>query len=235
MIYGGFDFSPWLHIKPTRALAPSVSVETQEVPGRDGGVFVRTRLEPLSIPVFARLTLKGRQATEDVRRMLAGKLISGEPKELYLPNDPERCYMAVLDGSSELDTLWQNAAADLTFLAPDPVAYGKTRSVAMGTSAVFNVGGNRKTYPRITWTAANVDFVQFTMPEKGVYLRLETEFSAGGKLVIDCSDGGHCTLNGANADDILTLDSDYFEFEPGVVQLTASSGTAIVEWRERWL
>ena len=235
MIFNGFDFSPWMHVKMTRQVMPSVSVETQEVPGRDGEVFVRSRLEPLSIPVMARLTLKGRQATEEVRHMLAGKLCADEPKELHLPDDPTRFYLAVLDGSSELDTLWQNAAADLEFIAPDPVAYGKLRSVAMGEKARFSVGGNRKTFPKITWTATDADHVQFTMPEKGVFMRLETGFSAGGKLVIDCSGGGHCTLNGTNADGLLTLGSDYFEFEPGLVEIEASSGTAVVEWRERWL
>ena len=63
---------------------------------------------------------------------------------------------------------------------------------------------------------------------------MSTPFSTSSVLVIDCA-AQHCTVNGASADRHVALSSDYFDLAPGLNRLAATSGTAVVEWRERWL
>ena len=73
------------------------------------------------------------------------------------------------------------------------------------------------------WTFANVT--------TGAFVRVEASFTGSQTVVLDMA-RERCTVNGA--DHAVTLSSDFFAME-GVQQLKTSSGTATVEWEERWL
>ena len=229
MMYNGHDFSPWLDANPTRPILPTVEVESDDVPGAHGA-----KLGELSIPVDVRLKASAKDDIAELRHMLAATLWAEEPSPLVLGDDPTRYHLAVLDGDSDLDRLWHTGRTSLLFRACDPIAYGKTSAIAMATAATANVGGTWKTAPIITARPSNGSGYRITRVETGEYVQVNAPFSGSQTLVIDCGKQ-HCTISGASADSSVALASDYFHLAPGINQLSATGGTATVEWTERWL
>lgn len=235
MVYNGFDFSPYLRVNPHRSILPPVSVSTDDVPGREGTRFREARLGELTITVDAELRAGARDDIAELRHRIAGALWSPEPAPLYLPDDPFRYHLAVLDGQSELDVLWRTGQAELTFRAPDPVMYGADREAALDGTAEVWVGGNHATTPVIEVVPQGTTLrVEHVGLGKAVEVEAEATFDGTKALVIDCG-AEHCELGGVNADARVTLESDFFDLEPGenVIRVTGGAGT--VRWTERWL
>lgn len=234
MMYNGYDLSPWLDANPSRPILPPVEVEADKVPGRDGTRFRSAKLGELEIPVAVRLKATSKDDIAELRHKLAAMLRPDSPAPLVLGDDPTRYHMAVLDGSSDLDALWHTGRAELKFRACDPVAYGRKSVVAMAASATASVGGTAPTAPVITARPSSGSGYRITLAETGEYVQVDAPFTGSQTLMIDCGKQ-HCTISGASADASVALASDYFELSPGLNRLVASSGTATVEWEERWL
>lgn len=234
MTFNGFDFSPYLDANPTRPIMPPVEIEADEVPGADGTRFRRAKLGELKIPVSVRLKASAKDDIAELRHMLAAALWSGKPAPLVLGDDPARYHLAVLDGSSDLDRLWNTGRTELTFRACDPVAYGEAKSASVNARGTVYVGGTLGAYPVITAKPAQGESYRVTLVDTGEYVEMEAPFDGSQALVIDCAKQ-HCTLNGVTADRYVALSSDYFALSAGPNELKTSSGTAEIEWTERWL
>jgi hypothetical protein len=76
--------------------------------------------------------------------------------------------------------------------------------------------------------------VQVSNPSTGEMLRVESGFSGGEAVVVDCA-GERADVDGADARDCVTLGSDFFALHPGECTL-AFSGCSYFEtrFRERW-
>ncbi len=236
-VYDGVDLGAYLKCNFERPLAPPTSVETLDVPGRDGAVFREARLEPLDIPVHVRLKPSGTDAA-GLRHLLAPLLVKREPKALVLP-DEALTYYAVLKGDSALDRLWTSGAADLVFHCPDPVAYGavKTATVPSGGSVTVTVGGNYPTSPTITAGAAvrnSSSLVWGVRLDGGDFVHVPTGSSSSRKVEVDCA-AASCKV--ANSIAMITLDSDWLELTPGqhILKMDQGTGAATVKWIERWM
>lgn len=235
MVYNGFDFGPYLRVNPHRPVAPPVTVETDDVPGRDGTRFRSARLGELTIEVDAELRARPGDDIAELRHTLAAALVSASPAPLILPDDPGRYHMAVLEGESELSTLWRTGEATLTFKCPDPVAYGQDRIEALEASTQVSCGGTYMAMPVFEVKPTGKRF-RIESETAGAFVEVEAASSFDGTktLVIDCA-AQHCELGGLNADSRVTLASDYFELRPGANRLVATGGTGTVRWTERWL
>ena len=79
-------------------------------------------------------------------------------------------------------------------------------------------------------------YYRVTLPATGQMVQVNMSFTGAGDqlLTIDCA-AQHCDINGASADPYVTLESDYFDLEPGPATIQASSGSATVRWTERWI
>lgn len=234
MIYNGFDFAPYLRANPHRQLVPPTSIETEAVPGRDGSRLVSARLAEMTVEVDVELRARTGEDVTELRRMVAAALWSPEPAPLVLDDDPTRYLMALVDGESELTTLWHTGEATLTFRCPDPVAYGADREQSMTTSLSVTGGGSYPSSPVITARPAKGSYYRVTDEATGERVQLNMSFTGEQVVTIDCA-AQHCEVNGASADRYVTLDSDYFQLQPGANRLSASSGSATVRWTERWL
>lgn len=234
MVYNGFDFGPYLRANPHRPILAPVTVTTDDVPGRDGTRFRSARLGELTIPVDVELRTRPRETVAELRHRLAGKLWCAEPAPLALPDDPHRYHLAVLDGESELDVLWETGETTLNFRCPDPVAYGMAGKAAIDTAASIRSGGNYETRPTITVVPDAGEGYKVAHAGSGEAVEVAFAFDGTKTLVIDCK-AEHCEIDGANADAYVTLESDYFALEPGGNDLTATGGAGYVEWVERWL
>ena len=235
MVYNGFDFAPYLRVNPHRPIAPPVTVETDDVPGRDGTRFRSARLGELTIEVDAELRAAPGDDIAELRHMLAAALVSPSPAPLILPDDPGRYHLAVLDGESELSTLWRTGEATLTFRCPDPVAYGQDRIEALGAATSLSVGGTYEALPVFEVKPTGKRFrVESATASAFVEVEASTSFDGSKTLTIDCA-AQHCELGGTSVDDRVTLASTYFALAPGRNDLVATGGTGTVRWTERWL
>lgn len=234
MIFNGHDFGEYLRVNPTRRMNPPASDKTKTVQGRDGAVFMRSQLEPLTISVHARLYVRshGHRQIARLRRKIASWLVTDEPAKLVLPDEPDLYYMAKLTNSAELSNLWNTGSADLEFTAYDPVAYGAERTSQVGASSALDVGGTYRTWPTFDLTASSGARVKVLDRNTGRYVMTDAAIESGARVVVDMQ-GQVVRVNGNRA--VVDLSSDFFDLAPGrhVVDVAGASGTA--SWTERWV
>ncbi len=238
MIFNGRDLSQFLLVEHcSRSTLPEVELTTQDVSGMDGTQFVCRRLKPREIECQMLMRPLGMPVPEAARR-LAAALSAPEPAPLILDDEPDKYYMAILSGATDLDSLWRFGGGTMTFYCPDPIAYSKDESslASTGTKLEPEVGGTYPAWPVIAATpAANTSYWRLTNTATGQYVQLTYAFDGKKQVVVDM-EAMHCTIGGANADQYVTLASDYWQMPAGeVCAMTASSGTSAVEWRDRWL
>lgn len=213
-------------------MAP-VSAKFETVPGRDGELFRSARLDGYDLPVDIWLRSDDRRDAAQVRREVAELLYTERPAPLYLPDDPTRYLLAIVSGATDLGEITDDCPfTTVNFHVGDPVYYGNKRRVdgASGTFSV-NAGGNRPAHLSIAarpdaagaWGVRNID--------TGEQVRLAASVASGAVVRIDMA-LERATVNGQDA--AVTLDSDFFEIK-GRTTLQVSSGSALLEWRERWL
>jgi|GEM_PF-698842 len=236
MIYNGFDFAPWFDTRlVTRSLLPEYEIATRDVPGQPGSRFMRAELKPLTIDVAAAWRARPADDMAALRRLMASRLLCLKEAELWL--DDERHlglrYMAVLTSPGALDTLWHTGEATLTFTAYDPVAYGaEGRATVSGTSGV-QAGGTFRTYPTVTVRpGGSTSALRLTNMGTGEFVQIDKAVTASSAVVIDMA-APQATVDGSPAP--VTFESDFFPLEPGANSLKLSSGTATVQWTERYV
>lgn len=236
MIYNGFDFAPWFDTRlVTRSLLPEYEIATRDVPGQPGSRFMRAELKPLTIDVAAAWRARPADDMAALRRLMASRLLCLKEAELWL--DDERHlglrYMAVLTSPGALDTLWHTGEATLTFTAYDPVAYGaEGRATVSGTSGV-QVGGTFRTYPTVTVRpGGSTSALRLTNMGTGEFVQIDKAVTASSAVVIDMA-APQATVDGSPAP--VTFESDFFPLEAGANSLKLSSGTATVQWTERYV
>lgn len=232
MIYDGTDLRDYFHVGYDRVVLPPVDVATVDVAGRDGSLFQRATLRPLAINAFFRWKKASPDGLSDRRRLVASLLFRRKPCRLVLPDEPDKHYLACVNGSSQLDSLGKNAKAYVTFTCPDPVAFGQTRTRSMTTSASGTIGGTYRTRPVFECTPARGSYFKLTNELTGEFVQVNASFTGAQTLVVDCMTE-QATLNGVNYP--VTFASDYFSFEPGPYSVRASSGSTEMRWTERWL
>lgn len=228
--FDGHDLSPYVLVTDvSRQVIPARRITQTQVPGMDGALLSSVELDPMEVRVSCVLKARLMGEVADARRVLASCLSSREPVRLFLPDDPETYLMAVYEGGAEPSGLARNPEIELTFLCPDPVAYGATRSGR--APGRLRVGGNHRSWPTVrarppagsSWQVSNVG--------TGEFVRVWADFDGSQEVVVDMG-MQTCTVNGSYR--AVDLSSDYFPIE-GDTEISVSDGTAVVEWVERWV
>lgn len=158
------------------------------------------------------------------------------PRELVLPDTPDRFYMAIPEGTVQLKRHFGAESALLKFTLTDPVAYGEERTVTVpsGGSLTFEVGGTYPASPVVTATATpDLSTALWGLTVDGsAFIRVELD-DEGIPVSIDCLNRT-CTVSGSAA--LPTLASDWLTLAPGRHTLAMlGEGAAAVTYRERWL
>ncbi len=233
MIFNGNDLSRYLVVESvSRDLLPKRRLETTEVSAMDGAHVADTGLETLEISVTCRLLAESAADVSDCRRLLAHALHSSTAARLILPDEPDRYYLAWFEGGSAPSGSVRYPQVKLSFLCADPVAYGEAKTATVGTSnTIVSAGGTYKACPVITCKPASGSYWQLTNVTTGDFVRVEAAFTGSQTVVLDMA-RERCTVNGT--DHAVTLTSDFFALD-GTQTLKTSSGTASLEWEERWL
>lgn len=204
----------------------------------NGSVFAGMRFAASSIS----FTIATMASTATERReafsTLGSWLDVDEPKQLVLPETPDWYWLAVPDGSFDIEKHIDGDSAELTFVLVDHVAYGIERTVTVpsGGSVTFDVDGTYAAKPNIKATAVrdSTALVWGVRLDSADFVHVATGASSGRVTVIDC-DARTVTVSSNTS--ILTLDSDWLELTPGTHTLAMDYGTgaATVKYRERWL
>lgn len=237
LIFDGHDFSTLFVWGDPQITILNAKPDTREVSGRNGAAFVGMTYD-VSTVAFTIAAL-GDAETRRVALSTLGKwLMVDEPKPLYLPDTPDRYYLAIPGAGLELTRGIGGEMAQVTFTLVDPVAYGDTQiaSLPSGGSVSVNVNGTAPTYLNVVAASAvrnSSAQVWGVKVDNADYVHVATGSSSARKVEI-YSDERICKVQ----DDLTlpTLDSDWLKLEPGThtIAMDYGTGAATLSWVERW-
>lgn len=171
---------PYLVVnKPRRSMLPSLSEKLQSVPYRAGaydfGVDIGVRRFDFDITI---IETSPEQFYTSLRE-LSEWLYSEELEELVIEYEPDKTYKARLAGDTNLDSIASFGTGTISFLCPDPYAYGAEVpiNVLAGTgSTVVNRKGTAKSYPKFAFTVNSPTTFLSVFKDDKDYLMLGTPF-----------------------------------------------------------
>lgn len=136
------------------AFAP-IEREIIKVNGLAGGHLIRTNTDVRRIEVPVILRASNQADMQKQKEDLAKWLITEDPKELIFDDELDRTYLAVLDGSADLDELVFRGKGKLTFVCTMPYKLGATKNQLFAVAgqdfkANFTNNGSEKSPPLIT-------------------------------------------------------------------------------------
>ncbi len=236
MTYNGIDLEQFFKIlKISKSVLPTIENILKEIPGKPGAIVARTKLKPIQISVEVEIKGPSKEGLNTIIRELAGMLYTEGTRQLRLPNELDKYYMAKLEGDTALEEILSYGRTVLRFICPDPVAYGKLVKVNLNSNTrIYNNG----TYPSKGIIEIEIteetDHLEVTLLNTGEFLYIDDNFDVGDIVVIDL-EKEYITKNGHSAMPNLFLESDFFELPVGEFEITISSGNGILEFRERWL
>lgn len=221
---------------------PEISIlnatpDLRDVGGRHGSAFAGLTYGNSTV-AFTIAAIGTALERRNALSTLGSWLMVSEPKQLVLPDTPDRYYLAVPSGPLELQRGIGSEIAKVTFTLTDPTAYGETKTVSLpsASSIQINVNGTAPTYLNVLANSAvrnSSALVWGVKVDNQDFAHVATGSSSARKVEIYCADRV-CKLQ--NAITLPTLDSDWLELEPGTHTVTMDYGTgaATLSWVERW-
>lgn len=232
IVFNGHDLSSLVYCKIRRPVMASVNATFDDVPGRHGEVFKTVKREGYDLTVDMWLRTEHRRDVAEARHRLAAMLWTDEPAPLFLPDDPTRYLMAIVSGSTDLDEITDDCPmASVTFHVGDPDYHGQRRRIDVSGSAAFAVGGTLPASIKVTAKPGACGSWRITNTDTGEFVEVTQELTASSVIRLDFATE-HATVNNSVAS--LNIMSDFFEVKDRA-HLKVSSGTATIEWEERWL
>lgn len=237
LIFDGHDFSTlFIWGEPAISIL-NAQPDTRDVSGRNGAAFVGMKYG-VSTVSFSLAVLGDAESRRVALSTLGEWLMVDEPKPLYLPDTPDRYYLAVPNGVLDMTRGIGGELTKVTFTLTDPVAYGDSKTIALasGGTVTINVNGTAPTYLDVSSTAAVRDgsaLVWGVRVDDLDFVHVATGSSSARSVVIDGTNRV-CKVQGALT--MPTLDSDWLMLEPGTHEITMDYGTgaATLDWVERW-
>ena len=232
MIFNGMDLTQYFRIKDIRRdLLPPLTSVAQAIPGRPGSIIGSTGISDRMMEVDIRIKVNKRPELREKARELAGLLYTEDYEKLTFSDEPDKYYMAKIDGNTDIAEKAIYGDVTLPFLY-DPLAYGETKSLDISGS--LQNGGTRATTGIITVTLGAVDHLKMTLKSTGEYVYIKHPFTTSDTVTIDLSEGT-AYKNGVSITQDVYLESDFFDIPVGTFEISLSSGTGSIEFTERWL
>lgn len=211
-----------------------------DVPGRAGQLYAGTRALPAQITLDVYAMGNTREARQTEMRTLAGWLAVDKPKTLILGDENGLYRRAIPTGESVQEAYLNADHAEITFVCPDPRAYGAFSTVTYTTTGAgtgtldVTVGGTAPTAPTITGTAAgNSEGLWKLTDETGAGIYAAIPNGTSYSIEANC-EARTLKVNGAVV--MLPPTFDWPEWEPGAHVLTITGGASniTVSWQGRW-
>lgn len=247
LIYNGLDFSTLFTYGDPQITILDAKPDLREASSRNGAAFVGMTYGVSTVAV--KLAALGDAATRRAAFSTLGKyLMVDEPKALYLPDTPDRYYLAVLQGGLDLTRGINGELTTLTFALTDPVAYGETKSATVSSDLTYlyaTIGGTAPTRIDVTCSdaagATSGSYAgEWSIGYTGYSWKARPRFDLG-------SDGTTHSVEISSSkryskvDGTLTpmdIQSDWLIVEPSTLRkmfsLQYGTGTFTITWTERW-
>jgi predicted phage tail component-like protein len=127
-----------VNAKP-RSIAPPITHKTTKVPNRPGAYDRGKELGMRTFKIAITLNEATQAAYNANKRDIAAWLVTDEPEALVFDDEPTKTYYARLAGETNLSEIYRLGQGELTFVAPDPYAYGPERTQTIAVPpATFN-------------------------------------------------------------------------------------------------
>lgn len=237
LIFDGHDFATLFVFGDPELSILDAQPDVREVSGMNGAAFVGLKYgtSTVAFTVAAQGNAEERRVAFSV---LGQWLMVDEPKPLYLPDTPDRYYLAVPSGPLDLQRAIGAESAVVTFMLTDPVARGESQTATLpsGGSVSINVNGTAPTYLNVVANSAvrnSSALVWGVKVDNQDFVHVATGSGSARKVEIYSGDRV-CKL--ANAVTLPTLDSDWLVLEPGThtIAMDYGTGAATLSWVERW-
>lgn len=230
--FNGLDLSEYLIIKSIKeSVLPPVSTVRRTIPGRIGSKYIEKTLGERIIEIDVEIQADSFNDRQDILDLIAPRLYTEEEKELTLRG--KRKYYASIDSETPLDNLIYNGVTTLTFLATDPLAYGGTKIFGIGSPMQNN--GTHKTTGTITVKiTAPTSLLTVKLVGTDKKITLGHDFIANDTVVIDL-EGEKVYKNTHSIMADCYIESDFFDIPTGEFNISVSSGSATLRFKERWL
>jgi predicted phage tail component-like protein len=223
----------WLIVNEiTGSVLPVIDNKTAAVPGRDGvyllGKERGARMEQIKISIVS----SDQADREAKRKILAGWLDTDAAQTLKYSYRSDE-YLAILDGSTDLERITSHGATTLNFLVPDPNSTGESKSQ--------NIDGSRITITEDTqedWQAGTISDLEVTGSGDLQLMKAGSDYS--GAVDSGWESGTHVNTVERDNDrleldieldtgtDIEQIDNTNAEFSAGTLNGTMASGNSLV-------
>ncbi|HHT7202562.1 MULTISPECIES: distal tail protein Dit [Bacillus] len=136
------------------------------VPGRPGSILLNTETEARQIDVPLMVKAKNIADLQKVKEDLADWLVTDQPCELIFDDEPDRTYLAAVDGEFDSDELVNRGKGTLTFICSMPYKLGPTQKKVLAIDG----GGNLKTEFRNIGSIESNPIIDITVGAKSPFL-----------------------------------------------------------------
>lgn len=222
---------------PSRTVL-NVDSDIREIKNRNGSAFIGMSYNDstVSFTIVATGTIAQRMEKFGT---LGQWLMVDEPKQLVLPDLPNKYYLAVPSGALDVQRAINADYATLTFDIVDPVAYGESHTVTLtpsDLSANLTIGGTAPTALDFTIYGVVRDESSqlFALRAASKYVAIYIP-SSSSTLVYIRGSSRSCTVAGNTR--TLTLTSVWPDVNPGTARIQLATGTfssMTVSWVDRW-
>lgn len=237
MIFNERDLSQFLKVKSIeRNILPPQSIDRNKIPNKRGSKFIRLNQDESTIKVNILIKDNSEQEIRNKVRQIASILYSTEPKKLSFFDEPDKYYLAILDGESNIDDLYRLKSGTLTFLCTDPIAYGKTVEEPLINSNTFINNGTAHAYGSINIDInAETPTLEVMHVESGNKIIIYDDLNINDSIEIDLNE----EIVKKNGEDIMgkvALTSDFFSIFTGENTININPyNTGTISYIERWL
>lgn len=206
----------------------------KKIPGKIGSTIIRKELGERIIDVTVEILADSYDERLDIVDEITNLLYTETDKELILRN--KKKYKASIDGDTDISNLYTDGEVTLTFIASNPLAISldKIEVEDIHNKTIINQGTYKTTGMLTITISSNANNLKVTLQETGEYIYLEDDFVSGDEILINLEDES-VRKNGNLIMDKLYFESDFFNIPIGEFEITLSSGTGTLEFRERWL
>lgn len=174
-----------------RALLPGVRLHTLPLGGHGIHYFGR-RYDERTIEVDVVLAADTISLLRDHIRNVAAWLNSEVPRQLVFSDEPDKFYMALIDGQTMVEQAISDGNVTLRFLCPDPFAYALSPDLVVMTATplVHYQRGSAPADPllRLQGASTGAGGQQISVTVGGQSVTYRGVLAAGDWLEIDCSE-----------------------------------------------
>lgn len=231
--YKGISLGKFVTIKDVRdSLLPTLSNYSINIANKPGERFVRNEIGVRKIDIDIEILADDRWELDNKINNLISVIYSPTPEFLQLRNGNRR-YMAILDGSTNMENIMQDRATTLSFIAHDPISYGAIKNIDVRNNTVVRNSGTHETRGQMTFTAtSSTAVIELNGGGPHDYISLNN-LTPGQEVFIDTIDE-RVVINKSQR--FIDPMGDFFSFPSGVfsLRLTGVSNLRLYYY-ERWL